>query len=856
MKITAAEKKLLPFLSKLRFLFFPLTLCAFETSMHLYAYHTFSPNFIWTLIFAAGIGFGASFLSCVFPAKANRVIAIVLTVLFTLVFEVQLVYYQIFKGFAPLSAVGLGAQAVTNFTGNMVNGIREAVLMVVAFLIPLAVLIFTMIRYRPVFSRPRKIIKMITPLVLSVAIISGAVGTMAVFFNGNPSLYSMFTSSDTSTDTSVNCFGLMMTMGQELRCMIFPQEEEVIVEELSYVTYDPEKYNVDPAVDFKALYEKAADDEELRALTAALSNMPATQKHQYTGICEGYNIVALCAEAFSPECISPEYTPTLYKLITGGFVFENFYSTFPNTTTNGEYTFCMGLFPDLTRTKTDSSFSISASNYLPYCYGNVFRDMGGIAKAYHNYVAEFYYRNYTHPNMGYDFTAANSGLNIDITWPSSDYDMMVQSVKDYAYSGKQFAAYYMTFSGHYAYNNENAMVVKNWDLVQDIEKSDLVKGYIACHLELERALTYLMETLEDAGVADKTMIVLTTDHFPYGLTDEEYSELAERPITNVFEKMRNGFICYVPGMEPVKVSSYCSSEDILPTVLNLLGVTYDSRLLAGEDALAPGVDHTAIIADGSFVSDGIRYNASSIKFDLEDNSTEGRIAAEKLYALVSKRFSVSVDILNNNYYTFVYDRESTSQAIDNITIQYSDVGIMKQSSVYFMLNNKYMDPVSEDKFGTKDSATVEEVLNVAYRIAGFPQMSLTIEDIPFNVSVRQYEGSAVWAYETGILDPELFGTELNSTITITQLARVLMAFAELNGYDVSVDAELLAAKMAEYPEISEKNAAASLFCEKHILLEDNGSHAIKVFEDPDYQIKRWYVAEEFYKLCTYYLFAE
>ena len=27
-------------------------------------------------------------------------------------------------------------------------------------------------------------------------------------------------------------------------------------------------------------------------------------------------------------------------------------------------------------------------------------------------------------------------------------------------------------------------------------------------------------------------------------------------------------------------------------------------------------------------------------------------------------------------------------------------------------------------------------------------------------------------------------------------------------------------------------------------------------EDPDYQIKRWYVAEEFYKLCTYYLFAE
>ena len=103
MKITAAEKKILPFLSKLRFLFFPLTLCAFETSMHLYAYHTFSPNFIWTLIFALGIGFAASFLSCVFPARVNRIVAISLTVLFTLVFEVQLVYYQIFKGAKPLN---------------------------------------------------------------------------------------------------------------------------------------------------------------------------------------------------------------------------------------------------------------------------------------------------------------------------------------------------------------------------------------------------------------------------------------------------------------------------------------------------------------------------------------------------------------------------------------------------------------------------------------------------------------------------------------------------------------------------------------------------------------------------------
>ncbi len=854
MKLTAIERKAMPFLSKLRYVFFPLLLCFLETVMHIYAYRSVSGNLVWGLLFAIGIGMFTTFICNIFSGIANRILTIVFTSFFTLVFIVQLVYFQIFKGFAPVSSIGMGAQAVTNFTDGLVTGILEALPIILVFLIPIILLVFVFIRYNPGLRRSKQLYKAFIPLAVAVAVFVGSISVMAAFFSGVPSLYSMFTSPDTSTDTSVNCFGLTVTMFQELRYLIFPQEEEIIIEELSTEKYDSEKYQVDPSIDFDALFEKAGDNEALKSLTSALSNMPVTLKHEYTGLCEGYNLVALCAEAFSPEFITPELTPTLYKLINGGFVFKNFYSTFPNTTTNGEYTFCMGLFPDLTRTKTDSSFSISASNYLPYCYGNVFNEAGGIAKAYHNYVAEFYYRNYTHPNMGYDFTAANSGLDIEISWPSSDYDMMVESVEEYAYSGKQFAAYYMTFSGHYAYNMENAMVAKNWDVVKDMDASDMVKGYIACNYELEKAMTYLMETLEDAGVADKTMIVLTTDHFPYGLTDSEYSELADRPITNVFEKMRNGFICYVPGIEPVIVDEYCSSEDILPTVLNLLGVTYDSRLLAGEDILSPGVEHIAVIADGSFVSDGIRYDSSSISFTLSENTTEERIRAEEMYSLVNKKLKVSVDILNNNYYTFVFDRESTSQAIDNVTLQFSDVGIMRQSAVYYMLTNDYMDPTSETEFGTYADATIDETLNVAYRIMGRPQVDMTIDDVPFTTDTRLYQGSVVWAYKVGILDPEVFPEDLSEVINVTQLARILMAFAELNDYDTSVDEEELASKMMQFPKVSELNARASVFCKEHNLLYENGYDAIRVFDDPHYELRRWYVAEEFYKICTYYLY--
>ena len=137
-------------------------------------------------------------------------------------------------------------------------------------------------------------------------------------------------------------------------------------------------------------------------------------------------------------------------------------------------------------------------------------------------------------------------------------------------------------------------------MVKDLPYSEPVKAYIACNLELENALTYLMQRLEQAGVADKTCIVLTNDHYPYGLTEDEYNELAGREMDLTFEKYRNSFICYVPGLsENIVVDEYCSTADILPTLLNLFGVDYDSRLLAGTDALSNGV-HIAVLSPVDF----------------------------------------------------------------------------------------------------------------------------------------------------------------------------------------------------------------------------------------------------------------
>lgn len=836
-------------LSISRFIYFPVSLCFMELVLHIYAYRSVSADILWVIMFSLGIGGIFTFLTNVFSKKVNTVLTFIFAGFFTLLFEVQLVYFAIFKGFASVSMAALGAQAVTNFTGAMFEGIRSCLHIIIVLLIPIAVLIAAVILKKAQFQGLKKFVSLI-PLAASSLLIALTVAVMALFFSGTPSLYEAFNSSKSSTDVSVNHFGLTVTMAQEIRWILFTFEEEDVVETLSGAVYGDE-YQIDKKIDFAKLYE-SAETEELKNLTATLSNMPVSAKNEYTGICKGYNLIAICAEAFSPEFITPELTPTLYKLMNSGFVFNNFYATFPNTTTNGEYSFCTGLLPDLSRGKTASSFDLSATHYLPYCYGNLFSSIGAKALAYHNYVAEFYHRDYTHANMGYEFIAANSGLDIELLWPSSDYDMMVESVNDYASAEQQFVAYYMTFSGHYQYDKTNAMSAKNWDTVANLPYSDAVKAYIACNLELEKAMTHLVNSLESAGVADKTVIILTTDHYPYGLNDEQYAELSGREINDTFDKQKNAFICYVPGMETKQIDTYCSSIDILPTVLNLFGFTYDSRLMAGTDILADNVEHVAVLADGSFITDGIVYDASTTELVYAKESYLEKDRAEALYRAVEKKFRISTDILNSDYYAFAYGEKGSDSTIDDPTVQYSDIGIMDQAAFYYLITNDLMHPMSEDEFGIYETATLAELLDVLYRYAKSPALS-EHPDSPFFTSEEKFAPAALWAYEQGIItDDGLIPYDLDENATVGTLCLTVTRVAKLSGIVPTANEAEVTDILERYNGLDRVVIESAIFCRDKGLVIGDG-HAEYPFYTANSGINRSFVAGTLYKLFTYLL---
>lgn len=666
------------------------------------------------------------------PKVLRQITGVFLVAAQVLLAEVQLVYHCIFGDFMPVSQIGMGGNVVVNFNSQLLYGIRQNLLKILLLLLPLiAVILCLALRRGQALKLRLRWKQTMASFAVLLALLLTVTGLMYVGRDNAFSVYRTFTNVNTSTDSSYKKIGMLATTAQELRYMLFSGSGSIMITPSSLNmsdvprTYSSNSYNVIESIDFTALAD-STDSDILKATDEYLSNATPTRKNNYTGLLKDYNLITICAESFCPWFISEELTPTLYKLSHTGILFENYYGTFQSVTTNGEYTMCMGLYPDMSRTKTDSSFNVAGTNYLPFCLGNALKGMGYQAWGYHDYIGDFYNRNITHANMGYTFKAADSGLAMKIDWPSSDLEMMEASVDDYINSGEPFHAYYMTFSGHYQYNWDNAMSAKNRDAVKDLPYSEPVKAYIACNLELEYALEYLMQRLEEAGVADKTCIVLTNDHYPYGLTEDEYNELAGQTLDTTFEKYRNSFICYVPGLsENIVVDEYCSTADILPTLLNLFGVDYDSRLLAGTDVLSSGI-HAAVLSDKSFLTKTFRYDAGTeTVIPADENTTVSGKLAEAYRLYVDSRFQLSGNILNSDYYAHVFARESSGGSLAD-TVVFTDIkSIFNQASVLYMYRKGYVEPEAPDTFGGKATARLGEFIDVLYRIAGRPETDNT-----------------------------------------------------------------------------------------------------------------------------------
>ena len=643
--------------------FFAISFAYMELVFHIREFNNASALF--PILFAIPAGILAGAICNLFSEKVARILRYVFIVLPPVLFGVQIVYFHSFQSFMSVSQAGMGDDVFTNFFKTIMLAIWECLIPILLLFVPLAALIFLHKWFNPKrkFDLKRTMYNVSAFLLVQLAVI-------LMLPIGGTTEHSAFANyhSNWVLDLSMEKLGLFTTTGIDVKYFFLGDAIEEIAPEPDVpdvfipVTPDvPDEtepagpieygYNTITGLDFAALAE-AETNKTAKKIYNYLASVEPTKKNEYTGMFEGYNLILITAESFSAEAIDPELTPTLYKLANSGFNFTNYWATFPSNTTNGEYTSLTGLMPDISKPKSDGSFVYSIKNTMNMNIANWFNAQGLTSRAYHDHTASYYKRNKTHPNIGYVFEGKNTigGLS---GWPESDLVMMQKTVDDYI-NDDWFHTYYMTVSGHhnYRFGGYNTIVDKNEKLVKNLDMGTAAKAYMACHIELDKALEYLIQRLEEAGKLDKTVIALTTDHYPYGLTDSQWKGMIGHSIQwGGMERYESDLIIWNSAMETVTIDKPCSNPDVLPTLLNLFGFEYDSRLYSGCDILSDSYG-LAMMSNQSFVTDKVIYNSRNEKtykidenFEIPDNYLNTYIQ------IVKNRFSIAASMLTNNFFS-------------------------------------------------------------------------------------------------------------------------------------------------------------------------------------------------------------
>ena len=662
-----------------RLLFFPLSLAWMEGIFKWWTLGTlFGQGPVPTFLFSAAVGMLFSLCCCPGSVRVRKTVSGILLGLVTLWFMSNAVYYTIFKTFAALDSLSMAGEAISSYWRETLAGIANTFPALIALVIPLLLWLLTVLA-----PTGRRVARSETPTPRLLPILAAALavalhlsGLLWINLSGGGVLSpGNIYRSEVVYDLSVSHFGLLTSNRLDIGQRLFglpeqdeapapelPEPEPVLpdtpeqspVEEDDEVPAAPVVYGDNVlAIDFDALME-SADTKAIKAIDQWAASRTPTTQHEYTGAFKGKNLIFITAEAFWKYAVDEELTPTLYKLANEGFVFENFYNPlWWHSTIDGEYCHCTGLIPS----NQVFAFRTSAQNSMPFCMGNMLRAEGYTTRAYHNNSYTYYDRDKSHPNMGYDYYGVGNGLEVKNTWPQSDLEMMEKTIPDALASGTPFHNYYMTVSGHMNYNFiGNMMAYKHRDEVAHLDMSEEARAYLACNMEFDRAMAYVLEQLEQAGQLENTVICISGDHYPYGMAPETWDELSGMEMDTNFEIFRSTLILWSGDMkEPVRIEKPCCSMDVLPTLLNLFGLPYDSRLLAGQDILsdAPGL---VALSNRSYITDYGRYNAKTDTFTPNEGITVSDGYPSNIYQQVSNLFKHSGNILLNDYYGSIEDR--------------------------------------------------------------------------------------------------------------------------------------------------------------------------------------------------------
>ena len=389
-------------------------------------------------------------------------------------------------------------------------------------------------------------------------------------------------------------------------------------------------------------------------INAYFANRTVGGNNEMTGLLEGKNVVLVLMESMDDWMIG-EYTPTLERLMSEGISFTHFYTPGYGGIRTFNSEFCVNTGSFL------SSQGGYAFDYITNTYrqslASLLTQVGYSAKTFHYNDPSFYSRGVFSPAMGYsEYVCYGDYIGADEEDLLYDDQLLFDNPglnAEFFREGQPTLNFIITRSAHLSYKYNE--VLSYWALKKYPEFRGLTGNeetdcaYLKAKL-VDDLFARLLQELEDKGQLENTVIIGVTDHYTYGYKDEA-SLYALSGVDDALLLEKTPCFIWSADLQPMEVDKTLNTSDLLPTMLNLLGVDspYD---YIGRDAFDPTYEGYALFSDGSWISGDIAYDAGTERV-LSITGGEAEASSETLDAMAQKvQQFVRINnlILDTDYY--------------------------------------------------------------------------------------------------------------------------------------------------------------------------------------------------------------
>ncbi|MBI0033364.1 LTA synthase family protein [Lactobacillus sp. M0396] len=331
----------------------------------------------------------------------------------------------------------------------------------------------------------------------------------------------------------------------------------------------------------------------------------------YSGVAKGKNVLVIHLESFQQFLIGykwqgKEVTPNLNKLYhsKNTLSFANFYNQVGQGKTSDAE---MMLENSLFGLQSGSAMSSYGTSNTFESAPAILKQQGGYTTAVmHGGAGSFWNRNNAYKQFGYEYFMPLSYYQNKpkyyIGYGLKDKIFFSQSIKYIERLPQPFYLKLITVTNHYPYDLDK----KN----QSIDKTDTgdetVDGYVQTAHYLDQAVGQLMRWLKKTGLDKNTLLVFYGDH--YGISGNHHKASAELLDQDEFTNFDNLKFQRVPLMFHMKglkggiKKTYGGEIDVLPTLLNLLGISNKGTIQFGHDLLSKKAPQIVAQRNGDFIT--------------------------------------------------------------------------------------------------------------------------------------------------------------------------------------------------------------------------------------------------------------